>query len=442
MADDELLIALTFTAAAHGEIRIEVETASAAAQSTAASLDEAEARAAAIRRTLGIDSPEARSLSSVRPSPEPSTPASWNEVLHRASIVVGDQPEGYGGLVEKEARDQIDRRFTDGWTMSLRLDRYDLVAAVAAGVTAALMDYLLVAVPSESGLTNALRSLGTRDDNWLAGLAKVPYDRVADVPISGFAPMTHRVQTFGHDPLLGWVYGTMDIIRGTLSGVSRQGIPTVLDMAGGGADGLVVALAVQAMHLVSDVVTPAGLPLPGWTALLAVDQQIPGSEHTVAQLARYMYVRGYDTWHLPAMAMPLFGVEAVLRGYLGLRQALDDEYHADLDIERARVGSNAVADLPRYETMALIARGIVAAGNAGKFALSGANPLTLNYAVWLAFGKTLLGRLSRTRPASAMIATAHTNRILLDAGWDALDDAALPTIPSDPGARHPSSPPQ
>jgi hypothetical protein len=222
----------------------------------------------------------------------------------------------------------------------------------------------------------------------------------------------------------------MDILRGSLTGVSRSGVVKTLDMGAPAADTLPVALAIQAMHLVSDIVTPAGLQLPGWSALLTIDMSILGSERTVSELSRWMYIRGYDTWHLPTMAAPVLAIEAVLRGYLGIRQAFDESYREELELERLRVGSDRVADLPRYEVMALIARSIAVAGNAGRFVLSGSNPLTLNFPLWLAFAKSFLGRLDRARPASSMIDTANMNRLILDAGWVSIeiDEDDLPEI--------------
>ena len=186
--------------------------------------------------------------------------------------------------------------------------------------------------------------------------------------------MAHRVQTFGHDPLLGWTYGTMDILRGSLTGVDRFGVMKALPIGGPGAASLPAALALQAMHLVSDIVSPAGLQLPGWSALLTIDKTLPGADHSVAELTRWMYIRGYDTWHFPTMAVPILGIEVVLRGYLGLRTLLDEEYRQTIDIDHARIGSTRVSELPRFIAMSLIATGIVATGNAGRFALSGANP--------------------------------------------------------------------
>ena len=65
--------------------------------------------------------------------------------------------------------------------------------------------------------------------------------------------------------------------------------------------------------------------------------------------------------------------------------------------------------------------GIAVAGNAGRFALSGSNPLTLNFPLWMAFAKSFIGRLDQAKPANTMIDTASLNRLILDAGWVSLE---------------------
>ncbi|MCL1592963.1 MAG: hypothetical protein M3132_01260, partial [Actinomycetia bacterium] len=75
-------------------------------------------------------------------------------------------------------------------------------------------------------------------------------------------------------------------------------------------------------------------------------------------------------------------------------------------------------------------RGIAVAGNAGRFSLSGANPLTLNFPLWIAFAKSFLESLDRAKPAGTMADTANMNRLILDAGWVSLeiDSDDLPEI--------------
>ena len=423
MRDTDLAVTLTFAAGEHATIDTQIEELAAEVVEVSGRLDDVDLRVQEIRRRAGLPTKGAarptslRSVVPIRPAPPP---LNWEDVLSRARQNVGDEEAQLDALLSADEVASIDRRFVEGFTVRSRLDRFDIIAAVVAGVTAALLDYLVVAVPKKSGMTGALRSLSTDSDNWLAGVAKVPYDQVAGVDLSGFNPNTHRVQTFGHDPLLGWVYGTMDILRGSLTGVSRSGVVKTLNVDSLTPEGLPGALAIQAMHLVSDIVTPAGLQLPGWSALLTIDKTVLGSEHTVSEISRLMYVRGYDTWHLPTLAVPVLGIEAVLRGYLGLRQMFDESYREELDLERLRAGSDRVADLPRYEVMALIARSIAVAGNAGRFVLSGSNPLTLNFPLWLAFTKSFLGRLDRATPGSAVTEAANMNRLMLDAGWISL----------------------
>jgi len=419
--DSELAVTLTFAAGEHGSLATEVEELSSEISDTTEGLDRAQARVQDVQRRLGIDPKPGPRSQRFRVVSEAPPAESWEEVVRRSRMAIGDTPANLDDLLTGKELSSIDRRFGDGFTARSRIDRYDIMAAVVAGVTAALLDYLVVAVPKESELTQALKKLAVRDDNWLAGIAKVPYDRVAGISLDGFNPNAHRAMSFGHDPLLGWVYGTMDILRGTLTGASRSGVVNVFESGPPTAQTLPAALALQAMHLMSDVVTPAGLQLPGWSALLAIDKSLLGSSESVAEISRMMYVRGYDTWHLPTMAVPVLGIEVVLRGYVGLRQLLDDVYRDELDLERLRVNSERVRDLPRYEVMALIARSIAVAGNAGRFALSGSNPLTLNFPLWMAFAKSLLGRLDQAKPASTMIDTANMNRLILDAGWVSLE---------------------
>lgn len=60
-----------------------------------------------------------------------------------------------------------------------------------------------------SPLTKWLQSLRLPDglQSWLENVAKVPYDNTGG--------STHRIDTIGHDPILGLIFGVIDIIRGT-----------------------------------------------------------------------------------------------------------------------------------------------------------------------------------------------------------------------------------
>ena len=117
----------------------------------------------------------------------------------------------------------------------------------------------------------------------------VPYDAIVkadgfskNIGISG---VNHRYTTLGHDPLLGWIFGTANILTDTLTKNNlifesyntqkagngyRIASPTTIinvfydSIARVEANPTDLALAVvkQAVHLGSDAFTPMGLPMP------------------------------------------------------------------------------------------------------------------------------------------------------------------------------------
>lgn len=111
---------------------------------------------------------------------------------------------------------------------------------------------------------------------------------------------THRAKTLGHDPILGWIFGTMNIATSTMT-VSGRGIPmsyhvkTGLTSCGDARDKIVcqadtmkvlkysknklldegamgkqiigISLIKEAVHLKSDLYSIASLPLPGISSI-------------------------------------------------------------------------------------------------------------------------------------------------------------------------------
>jgi hypothetical protein len=114
-------------------------------------------------------------------------------------------------------------------------------------------------------------------------LAPVPYDAVKTVggarntEISGY---THRYRTLGHDPIMGWVFGTMNILSDSLTKYNvvesysvrnmmiAEQIPTTQVFTKGigqiqaDMNNLPAAIARQAIHFGSDYFTKQGLPIP------------------------------------------------------------------------------------------------------------------------------------------------------------------------------------
>lgn len=118
-------------------------------------------------------------------------------------------------------------------------------------------------------------------------LQSVPYDAVMTGPhisSTGLSGTTHRYRTLGHDPLLGWIFGTANIMTNSLTKtdlVTYQvnmtthqivrhyplGVAGMLQRAVTYAQDdpklLAAAVARQAIHFGSDYFTKQGLPVPG-----------------------------------------------------------------------------------------------------------------------------------------------------------------------------------
>lgn len=305
MTTDGISVALHYGAHRIEELREAVDTTKGATQATSDDLDALEARLARLSGPPDAPTtPSAGPDSAGRPMP-PSASAprsrSWDELVDDASQELrsrGVDPNtvDLDGLLDPAEVERLERRHSPGFTIRADLDTYDVLAAVAAGLTAAAMDALVVGIPKDSAwwtgekvsgspLTKRLRELAVDSDNWLSDWAKVSYDKVSGLPekVPGLAPKTHRVQTFGHDPLLGLVMGTWDIMRGTMTAVGRGGPVVVMDTATPLPNPM-LAFAKQIVHLLSDAPTNCGLPVPGWVALTTIDGGSFGPKRSWVQI--------------------------------------------------------------------------------------------------------------------------------------------------------------
>ncbi|MCY3663298.1 MAG: hypothetical protein OXH28_10855 [bacterium] len=248
--------------------------------------------------------------------------------------------------------------------------------------------------------------LTTNAEDW----AKVPYDVVK--PKIGLTPNTHRVATIGHDPGLGLVFGTNDIIRGNCSFIDANGRWQVIQSVRAGEQGVLQALVKVIVHGFSDVLTPRGVPPPFLSALQAlnvnsgVTLREDGDPVSVPNLIRHMYSNGYDLRHFATMAIVPSFAELAIRIYHYVRIAARVE----------ALGKSSIRDRLKLSQMLMLTHSLLASGNVVKTALYGWNPTALNYAQFLALAKQmiLLVKLSSER-----------NRVIrkeLADGWEALLD--------------------
>lgn len=83
------------------------------------------------------------------------------------------------------------------------------------------------------------------------------------------------------------------------------------------------AVIKQFIHLVSDVTTSKGLPVPFASVFRALNfgsfPRPNGKTATISQLALWMYHNGYDLRYFATMAITPATIEIVLRAYLMIR---------------------------------------------------------------------------------------------------------------------------
>ncbi|WP_168210671.1 hypothetical protein [Persicimonas caeni] len=324
-----------------------------------------------------------------------------------------------------------------------RWDPWDYGVVGVAGVLAALTDFLLVKIPQDiavgefagqtgSPITAWLKQYNTSDkeqQDWFAQFArwcektcKTPYDgfRSADgKPFPGMSPHTHRFQTLGHAPILGLIFGIIDLCRGTITGFKYDigsGTHTPFigrPAANGERVGVFTAFLKQVGHMLSDVCTPSGLPAPLmqlFQFLNVGEIEINGEKRTLAKLARWMDYNGFDLRHFLTSSISVAVVELVVRGYAMIRYFLK---HGEVEFPGA-------GD-PKLRSMLLTAHGIACLGNAGKIVLYQGNPLAINLAEWMALSKYAVSHTKYVLFERHRLRMEHLER-LTAAEWDRLEE--------------------
>jgi len=449
----ELEIILTYQTSEFNRLQKQVEQGLASAEETANNINQLDAKVERILKQVGIqhNTPKPVELRVIENRPKQSAVIAWDDLKQRAEanlISRGVIPAeiSLDNLLDEEEVRKIEKRFYQGFSISSHLDKYDILAAISAGLVAGIIDFLIVKIPKDitylgkhlqegSPLTKWMRNLSIKDDNWLAKYFKVGYDQVKKTGIEGISPRTHRLQSLGHDPLIGLVIGTIDIMRGSMTAISRDGVIKVLKNVAPGQYNPFIALVTQIGHLFSDIATKMGIPCPGWPMMQLFQVGNFGkNQRTIADLARFMYLKGYDFRHFLTMSTSVAAAEIILRSYFWLRQKWDDEYAEEMGYEKDFSNAKKTSDYPRFQSLALTAHLIGSAANAGKIAVYSGNPLAVNYAQWLRFLQASYQWL-KTRwksPTDSLIARSRANLLAIDRGWpDFSFDDYFPCLKTD-----------
>lgn len=272
----------------------------------------------------------------------------------------------------------------------------DWAVVIGAGLLATILDIVLVRTPRAVELRNGKKYTGSPLTEWLnknsddihrkffKGLekdAKVPFDarygKDTGGLVSHMSPRNHRPRSVGHDPSpVGLIRGVRDLMCGTGTYVENGKyvtVPTDYDPVS-----LNVALLKWVRHLLSDVATPAGLPAPFFTLLQLGDIESPFTrmvqgrmaKASWAEIADYMYQKGYDLRHFFTMGITPCAVEATIRLYWHLKSYASDGAKEQRKQEDAKLASMLLLGHTIATSGTLIKTGVIYAWN----------PLAFNYA--------------------------------------------------------------
>ena len=332
----------------------------------------------------------------------------WSEILMEAERSV-DSDVDFTDILTNEEIQQVENKLgklRGDFKQIHRLDAGDWSICGVAGILAAIIDIFLVQMPKHPGmlgskgheggpLSNFIKEKiqGSLSQQEITDLEKrnwVPYDAAhssnLDHKVDGLGPRTHRFHSLGHDPFLGFLFGTMDILKGRFTAVDKTGklIVQTVDTTGKDIVGmnLFESLARVFGHMKSDIATPAGLPAPLMPLLQFLQIGSFGKgEYTIGEVSRIMYRQGYDFSHFLAMSIPVLLIEVIVRiSYFAKRMM---EGHSFMDSLPFDTPGNKK---PKLQTMLFSAHLVATAANAGKVAVT-QNPLSISYPQWTAFFK-------------------------------------------------------
>ncbi len=173
----------------------------------------------------------------------------------------------------------------------------------------------------------------------------------------------------------------MDIVAGGMTGVTRDGQPLyVVSEAPTSWSRITFAALIWLGHLISNIATPMGLPIPGSSLLQIVRIPVPGAPDgaTVGDVMRILYQQGYDFRHYLISGVVPGLIEGLIRLYDMLRHGVTNESLARGAIS-AGIGQRYVADSndkARLVSRLFWAHAIATGANTGRVAIQGCTSYT------------------------------------------------------------------
>lgn len=285
------------------------------------------------------------------------------------------------------------------------LDGWDYAIAGSCGLFAAMLDILCVKEPPKPtvkweqevdgvfnkwvqqafnkilppDLSEALSKanpIGAPDSSTTADLFGAPPKSIS--------PTNHRLKSLAHDPILGFIFGVIDMLNGTCTIVVNGTIKSIPSTKPATEGSIFQLLGRMLGHLLSDVNAPSGngnrgmgLPAP-FMGILRMFEGIPVGDSNFGKQIEWMYVNGYDFRHFVVTSIPMAIMEVMLRAFYVIKQ---------MKLYNRPFGESLVDTMPlkmnpRFRIMLALAYGTSSSVNAGKVYVTN-NILHANYASWM-----------------------------------------------------------
>ena len=269
-------------------------------------------------------------------------------------------------------------------------------------------------------LTKELRKIGNGDDKlsgmlkWLSDKCEVPYD--VSVEPGAVIPNNHRLRNRGHDPLFGLLFAIADIMLGTATLIDNEGnIKILIRDKNYPPEEKYLSVLFYLGHLLSDVCTSRGLPIPGFFATQFFTNG--ENDRSIAKVAEQMYKDGYDLRHLASMSTPVIVKNLITDTYLNLTFN-DSGDPLELIAEK---------ELREYKRTAykyrlrLVSDAVSCGGNALKFFLppTTGNMTALNLPEWASLIKDTIAEM-KYQLRDKSVEEAIFNREIISDNWKML----------------------
>lgn len=348
---------------------------------------------------LGYDLPEAKSAVKPQIANESIVINNWETIVSQVNeetcnLVVLEDVFSQQEISENaEYMASLRKEFSD----LNKLDKWDFAVAGISGTIAALLDYFFVTkVNLRAGTVSAGTFKSGVESLWdeilppdivvaLEKKHKVPFDISTNTSkisqeVLGLNPKTHRFQSLGHDPLLGFIFGVKDLMTGELTAIDGNGRLIIQSVSGAQPMNFVKAVVTEFGHLLSDVNAMSktemklSLPAPLMPLLQMVQKgsvTYNGKSYTIGDLVKKMYYDGYNFNHFIGMSIPVLIIEIIIRLYSVLRNVFSESY---------------LKSKHKTDIMLFVANSILCAENVGKVVIT-KNPFAINYISWISTTK-------------------------------------------------------